>query len=176
MFDRITFNPDVMGGQPCIRGMGIPVSIIVGGIAHGADFDEILAGHPGLEREDVRQAVEYAAWLTEQPVVATISGEAEGRPVSNGRLEAEFEALACQWKDATRYSSSTTEISTHPAYQRIIGMGRGVLPLIVRQLRQSPDHWFWALKALTGEDPVSPTDRGNISAMTEAWLEWADRY
>lgn len=68
MFERITFDPNIMGGRACVRGLRIPVSVIVGQIAHGATFDEILASHPDLEREDVKQAVEYAAWLTREEV------------------------------------------------------------------------------------------------------------
>lgn len=68
MFERITFDSEVMGGRACIRGMRIPVSVVVGQIAHGATFDEILAGYPDLEREDIEQAVEYAAWLTQEEV------------------------------------------------------------------------------------------------------------
>lgn len=68
MFDRITFNPQTMGGRACIRGMRIPVSVIVKQIAHGASFDEILKGYPDLEHEDIQQAIEYAAWLTEEEV------------------------------------------------------------------------------------------------------------
>jgi len=64
MFKRITFDPNIMGGRACIRGMRIPVSVIVGQIAHGASFDEIRQGYPDLEKEDIQQAVEYAAWLT----------------------------------------------------------------------------------------------------------------
>jgi uncharacterized protein (DUF433 family) len=65
MFDRITFDPQIMGGRACIRGMRIPVSVIVGQIAHGASFEEILEGYPDLEREDIQQGVEYAAWLAQ---------------------------------------------------------------------------------------------------------------
>ena len=68
MFDRITFDPQIMGGRACIRGMRIPVSVIVGQIAHGAGFEEILNGYPDLEREDIQQAIEYAAWLTQEQV------------------------------------------------------------------------------------------------------------
>ena len=46
MFERITFDPTIMGGRACIRGMRIPVSVIVGQIAHGASFEEILEGYP----------------------------------------------------------------------------------------------------------------------------------
>ena len=65
MSDRITFDHNIMGGRACIRGMRIPVSVLVKQIAHGASFDEILQGYPELEREDIQQAIEYAAWLTE---------------------------------------------------------------------------------------------------------------
>jgi len=68
MFDRITFDSKIMGGRACIRGMRIPVSVIVGQIAHGATVKEILADYPDLEAEDIQQALEYAAWLTQEEV------------------------------------------------------------------------------------------------------------
>ena len=68
MFDRITFDPKIMGGRACIRGMRIPVSIIVGQIAHGATFEEVLADYPDLEPLDIQQALEYAAWLAQEEV------------------------------------------------------------------------------------------------------------
>ncbi len=68
MFERITFDPNIMGGRACIRGMRIPVSVIVGQIAHGASFEEILEGYPDLQREDIQQAIEYAAWLAQEQV------------------------------------------------------------------------------------------------------------
>ena len=68
MFERITFDSKIMGGRACIRGMRIPVSVIVGQIAHGASFEEILEGYPDLERGDIQEALEYAAWLTKEEV------------------------------------------------------------------------------------------------------------
>ncbi len=68
MFDRITFDPKIMGGRACIRGMRIPVSVIVGQIAHGATIEEILADYPDLEPADIQQALEYAAWLTNEEI------------------------------------------------------------------------------------------------------------
>ncbi len=68
MFERITFDPQIMGGRACIRGMRIPVAVIVGQIAHGATFQEILEGYPDLETEDIQQAIEYAAWLAQEEV------------------------------------------------------------------------------------------------------------
>jgi uncharacterized protein (DUF433 family) len=70
MFDRIAFDPRIVGGRACIRGMRIPVSVIVRQIAHGAGFEEILEGYPDLEPKDIQQAIEYAAWLTDEEVHA----------------------------------------------------------------------------------------------------------
>jgi uncharacterized protein (DUF433 family) len=66
MFDRITLDPQIIGGRACIRGMRIPVAVIVGQIAHGASFEEILEEYPDLEREDIQRAIEYAAHLTQE--------------------------------------------------------------------------------------------------------------
>jgi uncharacterized protein (DUF433 family) len=68
VFERITFDPRIMGGRACIRGLRIPVSVIVGQVAHGATFEEILQGYPDLDRADIQQALEYAAWLTREEV------------------------------------------------------------------------------------------------------------
>jgi uncharacterized protein (DUF433 family) len=64
--DRITFDPNVMGGKPCIRGMRVTVGTIVGLIASGATAEEILADYPYLEAEDIPAALSYAAWRAEE--------------------------------------------------------------------------------------------------------------
>jgi uncharacterized protein (DUF433 family) len=68
-FDRITFDPKVMAGRACIRGLRIPVSVIVGQIAAGASPAQILADYPDLEAEDIQQALAYAAWLAQEEVI-----------------------------------------------------------------------------------------------------------
>ncbi len=68
MFDRITFDSKILGGRASIRGMRIPVSAIVGQIAHGATWDEVLKDYPDLDRDDIQQAVAYAAWLAQEEV------------------------------------------------------------------------------------------------------------
>jgi uncharacterized protein (DUF433 family) len=68
MFNRITFDSRILGGRASIRGMRIPVSVIVGQIAHGASWDEVLNDYPDLERDDIEQALAYAAWLTQEEV------------------------------------------------------------------------------------------------------------
>lgn len=83
-----------------------------------------------------------------------------------------FLSLKKEWEDNTAHLSSVTEIAMHPAYQKIIGMGPVAIPLILEEMKKKPGHWFWALKSITGEDPVLPEKRGKIKQMTEAWREW----
>ena len=71
MFDRITFDPRILGGRACIRGLRIPVSVVVSQLAHGASREEILKDYPDLEVEDLREAMEYAAWLTNEEIHPT---------------------------------------------------------------------------------------------------------
>ena len=65
-FDRITQTPGLMGGKACIRGMRVTVGMIVGQIGAGKSIGELLADYPYLEREDVLQALRYAAWRAEE--------------------------------------------------------------------------------------------------------------
>ena len=75
--DRITINPDVCLGQPTIRGIRITVSLILKLVSNGMSTDEILAAYPELEKEDVVQALKYAAWLaSEKTVLIPIKGAA----------------------------------------------------------------------------------------------------
>jgi uncharacterized protein (DUF433 family) len=64
--DRITQQPAVMGGKPCVRGLRVTVGMIVGQIAAGRSIDELLSDYPYLEREDIMQALRYAAWRSEE--------------------------------------------------------------------------------------------------------------
>ncbi|BDA67387.1 hypothetical protein RIVM261_081520 [Rivularia sp. IAM M-261] len=87
-------------------------------------------------------------------------------------IETSFLELAEQWRRETGVLSVTSKISMHPAYQRIIGMGQPVVPLIMRELEREPDHWFWALTAITGANPVKEKQRGRLDQMAQAWLAW----
>lgn len=91
------------------------------------------------------------------------------------RLEATFRELARRWRDETQFLSSTTQMTAHPAYREIVDLGPGVVPLLLADLRREPDHWFAALRELTGENPVAPADRGNLGAMADAWVRWGER-
>lgn len=87
-----------------------------------------------------------------------------------------FQQLASQWRKERGATSSITQMATCLSYQRVIGMGEKAIPLILRQLENEgddPDHWFWALQAITREDPVPEDARGNMKEMARAWLDWA---
>ena len=87
-------------------------------------------------------------------------------------LEEVFFSLARSWKEERGPSSSTTDLAMCPSYQRIIGLGPAVLPVLLRELEREPDHWFWALKAITGVDPVPVSSRGKVREMARLWIEW----
>jgi hypothetical protein len=102
------------------------------------------------------------------------SGRGSPQPgAADPSLERTFHQLVGEWKVATALTSSGSDMVLHPAYQRIIGMGTAVVGLILAELRREPDHWFWALQAITGEDPVAVDDHGNFDRMTAAWINWA---
>ena len=67
-FNRITFDRDIMGGRACIRGMRVTVSMILNLVANGMNAEEIIEAYPYLEPEDIRQVLQYAAWLAEESV------------------------------------------------------------------------------------------------------------
>ncbi len=83
-----------------------------------------------------------------------------------------FQKLAMTWKSDVRFLSDVDEICSHPAYQEIIGMGVVALPFIFAELQHEPDNWFWALKAITGADPVPKAHRGDMTQMAADWLAW----
>jgi uncharacterized protein (DUF433 family) len=67
-FDRITHDPNILGGKACIRGMRISVSLIVNLVANGMTVEEIMDEYPDLVSEDIQQALRYAAWAAEDTV------------------------------------------------------------------------------------------------------------
>jgi hypothetical protein len=83
-----------------------------------------------------------------------------------------FRRLATAWHRETDYLSSMAESDRHPAYQEIIRLGPEVVPLLLRDLEDNHTHWFGALSAITGANPVPESAGGNIPKMAEAWLRW----
>lgn len=131
-------------------------------------------GHPLPESQALRRTIPMAVNYGQ---VATVlvweSGTAQALPFHRQTaLELEFDHLADEWHRETIGLSLISRKCSHPAYQQIIGMGKPVIPLILRELKRRPDHWFWALRALTRENPVQEQDAGRMDRMADAWLNW----
>jgi len=107
--------------------------------------------------------------------IAEAGSPATAQPES---LRALFRTHADRWKMETQHSSSVTKMLAHPSYLRIIGLSRystgtEIERLLLEELEREPDHWFPALAAVTGEDPVQPGD--DFDQAVHAWLEWGRR-
>lgn len=87
-------------------------------------------------------------------------------------LEREFKSLVEQWRRETMSISSLSDMVLHPAYYQIIGMGRDILPLLLRELKERGGHWFLALRAISRQNPIRKEDRGKVKKMVQAWLKW----
>jgi hypothetical protein len=87
-------------------------------------------------------------------------------------LRERFSQLAAQWKRERGPYSSSARLAAHPAYQQIIALGAGVIPLLLEELEHNLDHWFRALHALTGANPVAAEHNGDLAAMRKDWLRW----
>lgn len=89
-------------------------------------------------------------------------------------IEREFQRLSEEWKETTLHWSSITKMIAHPNYLRIIGLAtisrEQVERLLLKELQSEPDHWFEALTAITGENPVNPQD--DFDEAVNAWLDW----
>jgi hypothetical protein len=83
-----------------------------------------------------------------------------------------FNNLVARWRADTAFSSSDTDVVMHPAYQDVIGMGKRAIPLILKELQASGGNWFWALRHISGENPIDPRDVGKTRKMAEAWIRW----
>jgi hypothetical protein len=102
----------------------------------------------------------------------TISGSGALAADSNENLESMFATLAEQWRQETAMFSSISKKVKHPAYQKIIAMGDDAVPLILREMRARPAHWFNALKSITGTSPAGEREGFNVDQATAAWLKW----
>jgi len=105
----------------------------------------------------------------------TVGGETETTFQTEVDDWLRFKSLIEQWQTERGAMSSITAAAMCPAYQAIIGMGQIAVPFILETLRSEgdePDQWFWALKAITGADPVPDEERGDFVAMTKSWRGW----
>ena len=95
--------------------------------------------------------------------------------VAHGHSIAErFQRLAAQWKEQSRFLSNSAQMAMLRPYQRMIGMGPPVVPLILEELRREPDQWFWALESITEQNPVPHEAVGKVRLMADAWVRWGE--
>jgi len=89
------------------------------------------------------------------------------------QLKKRFNFYSSIWKNETIFFSSISEITNNAAYRSIIGLGKDVLPFIIEDLKTNDNHWFYALEALTGKNPIKENHKGIVMLMKNDWLEWA---
>ena len=87
---------------------------------------------------------------------------------------AEFRVLTSKWRHETAIHGNLSKIVMHPAYQRIMAMGKGVIPLILQELSNKGGHWFWALHHLVPEGTDPAEGISGIEEATRAWLDWGE--
>ena len=87
----------------------------------------------------------------------------------------EIAALIRAWKNADKDGLDIMDCAMLPEYQSIIGKGTAALPLIFASLQHDPDHWFWALHHITGQNPVAAEHEGDLDGMTADWIRWGIR-
>jgi hypothetical protein len=119
--------------------------------------------------QKVRVLPEAAQTAVLRTVELLSESEASQSGAANG-LRQTFAQLAEAWREETKFLSFAQQRAVHPAYQRIVGMGWAAVPLILRELEHQPDHWLWALQAITGEEPARGAS--GLRAAAEAWLRW----
>ena len=123
-----------------------------------------------------RQSEDEAQSLVEHSLSGTSVSYYDFSPslsIPPSALELKFRKLVDKWRKDTQHTSSVKKMIEHPSYKWIIGMGRDVLPLLLRELNAHRDHWLVAFNAITGEDPA-PED-ATFTEAVEAWLEWGKK-
>ncbi|MFM9909955.1 MAG: hypothetical protein ACKVOW_11425 [Chitinophagaceae bacterium] len=89
------------------------------------------------------------------------------------QLKKRFDFYNSIWKNETVFSSSISEITNNAAYRYIIGLGQEVLPFIINDFKANDNHWFYALEAITGQNPINDNHKGIVPLMKADWLKWA---
>jgi hypothetical protein len=97
---------------------------------------------------------------------------AMGQVILETLVATEFRKHKNRWVRDTRHLSSPIERYMHPSYQRVIGLGPAVIPLLLRDLENHLTDWFFALRAIAGANPVKPSMAGDVRRMASAWLRW----
>ncbi len=123
------------------------------------EIAEKFAQIPG----EVREVIVFV----EDPLESSVGGRDDGSD-----FQQRFARLVAEWKVGRGHSSKLKDLAMHPAYQQIIGMGERAVPLLIEEMKQRPDQWDWALRAITGTDPVPRESWGKLKDIAAAWIAW----
>lgn len=129
---------------------------------------EVIPVHPFAV--SVSSLVDNAVWRYVDGNLAV-----DSKPIPITDTEKTFIELAWKWRKETRGLSTMLHKAMNDNYLDIIALGPTVIPYILKDLKQKPDHWFIALEHLARTNPVSTEDRGDVRKMTKAWLDWGQR-
>jgi hypothetical protein len=136
------------------------------------ELRHVTPTYPGITYESYSSVMSI-------PLAAIAQGwvvdQMKSPPIHKSSAVAKFKTLVSDWRASRNQAGSVFEMAMHPAYQQIIGMGQDAVPLILFELEESVDHWFWALAAITGANPVPDSHRGRLKLMTQDWIMWAKR-
>ena len=143
-------------------------------------WDEAVAEAMGW---DAAELTRLRLLLHQEPHVRGLGyGQYADEVETDPAISLRFTELADRWETETVFLSNSDRAAAHPAHMEIIGMGEPAVPLILERMRETLEgkrrtggHWFHALRDITGANPIKHTERGNIPAMQEAWLEWGVR-
>ena len=135
-------------------------------------WDEAVAEAMGWDAAELKR---LRLLLHKEPHVRGLgygqyADEVEIKPADRQR----FTELAERWERDTFFLSSSSHAIEHPAHKEIVSMGEPVVPLILERMREKGRHWYFALHAITGANPVNPADRGKVAVMQKAWQHWGE--
>ncbi len=133
--------------------------------------------YPDMNRESVAVSVE-AQFVTqnyESSRYLFMKNSLYVQEMYKVQLKEKFEYYTSVWTNETMFSSSIHEIINNSAYRSIVGLGKDVIPFIIDELKKEDNHWFYALEALTGQNPIKKEHRGFIKLMKSDWIEWAEK-
>ena len=126
---------------------------------------------PFVELCDAAPQATIDEWIVEQDKKWFSDDQTPSVPVGDG-LEDRFRRYADKWDRDTSFMSATPMRVMHESYQSIMSMGPEIVPILLRDLQKSRRHWFWALRHLTGENPVPESAKGQTDKMIAAWIDW----
>ncbi len=140
-------------------------------------WDEAVAEAMGWDTQELARLREL---LNNEPHVRGLgynqyADEADDDHAAPSVDQETFERLADEWEHDRPRGVDIAQMTRHPAYQRIIAMGKPAVPWLLQRLATRPDHWFVALSAITGARPVPPESRGRVKEMVQAWLDWGSQ-